>query len=56
MTVKAEKFIINEAVRDESKRNMARCQELVEQCFASNDYTEGRRAFMEKRKPQFTGT
>jgi len=56
LTVKAEKFIINEAVRDESKRNMARCQELVEQCFASNDYTEGRRAFMEKRKPVFTGT
>src|SRR3954462_8698416 len=56
LTVKAEKFIINEAVRDESKRNMARCQELVEQCFASNDYTEGRRAFMEKRKPAFTGT
>jgi enoyl-CoA hydratase len=56
LTVKAEKFIINEAVRDESKRNMARCAELVEQCFASNDYTEGRRAFMEKRKPKFTGT
>jgi enoyl-CoA hydratase/carnithine racemase len=35
---------------------MAHCQELVEQCFASNDYTEGRRAFMEKRKPAFTGT
>jgi len=56
ITVKAEKFIINEAVTDESKRNLARCAELVEQCFTSNDYTEGRRAFMEKRKPAFTGT
>jgi enoyl-CoA hydratase/carnithine racemase len=55
LTVKAEKFIINETVRDESKRNMARCTELVEQCFASKDYTEGRSAFMEKRKPAFTG-
>ena len=56
LTVKAEKFIINETVRDESKRNLARCTELVEQCFASKDYTEGRSAFMEKRKPAFTGT
>ena len=29
---------------------------LVKACFASNDYKEGRTAFMEKRKPVFTGT
>ena len=56
LTIKAEKFIVNEAMRDESKRNLARCQEMVEACFRSGDYTEGRRAFMEKRKPAFTGT
>jgi enoyl-CoA hydratase len=56
LTVKTAKFIANETMRDESKRNPARCAELVEQCFKSNDYTEGRKAFMEKRKPVFTGT
>jgi enoyl-CoA hydratase len=56
LTVKTAKFVANETVRDESKRNLARAQEMVDACFASNDFIEGRRAFMEKRKPQFTGT
>jgi enoyl-CoA hydratase/carnithine racemase len=29
---------------------------MVEACFTSKDFIEGRRAFMEKRKPTFTGT
>ena len=55
LTIKAVKFIVGETVKDESKRDPARCAELVEQCFTSTDYIEGRRAFMEKRKPAFTG-
>jgi enoyl-CoA hydratase/carnithine racemase len=55
LTVKTAKHIVNEAVQDESRRDLAHCRELVEQCFASSDFIEGRRAFLEKRKPAFTG-
>ena len=56
LTLKAVKVTVGEILKDESKRNIARTVELVEQCFASRDYNEGRAAFMEKRKPVFTGT
>ena len=53
--VNTAKFIVNQAVADEGKRDLARCADMVKRCFASKDYIEGRRAFMEKRKPAFTG-
>jgi len=31
------------------------CDRLVKECFASQDFIEGRRAFMEKRRPVFRG-
>jgi len=55
LTLQAVKFTVGETVKDESQRNLARSQELVENCFTSQDYIEGRTAFMEKRKPVFTG-
>jgi enoyl-CoA hydratase/carnithine racemase len=55
LTVNAVKFIANETVRDESGRDLDRCAAMVKRCFASQDFIEGRRAFMEKRKPAFTG-
>jgi enoyl-CoA hydratase/carnithine racemase len=55
LTVNAVKYIANQTVADEGKRDLTRCADLVKRCFDSKDYIEGRRAFMEKRKPAFTG-
>ena len=56
LTVNSVKFIVGEVMKDESKRDIKRCSELVAECFASKDYIEGRQAFMQKRKPVFTGS
>lgn len=55
LTISAMKTIFGEIIKDPAERDLIRCQEQVDRCFASDDYVEGRRAFMEKRKPSFQG-
>ena len=49
------KHIAVELSKPEAKRDLASCKAKVEACFTSQDFIEGRTAFMEKRKAQFKG-
>ena len=53
LTMRAAKRIIGEI--SQSQYDAALCRRWVKECFDSADYTEGRRAFMEKRKAIFQG-
>ena len=55
LTIRAVKTAVSENLKPPSDRDMALCDTQVAACFNSQDYIEGRTAFMEKRKPQFTG-
>jgi enoyl-CoA hydratase/carnithine racemase len=55
LTVKAAKAAANAAAMDRADRDLAAIDRMVAECFASQDYIEGRRAFMEKRKAKFRG-
>lgn len=55
LSVLAAKRSIDEMVENPENPDMESLDRLVDACFASEDYIEGRRAFMQKRKPAFRG-
>jgi enoyl-CoA hydratase/carnithine racemase len=55
LTISAAKTIIGEILKPSPEVDIKRCQDVILRCFQSADYTEGRSAFMQKRRPQFKG-
>lgn len=55
LTVRAAKAALRVFERYSQRDDAEPLAELVNRCFDSDDYREGRQAFMEKRTPRFTG-
>ena len=55
LTIALAKASAREIAKPESKQDHKKLEKMAEACFDSEDFKEGRRAFMEKRKPTFRG-
>jgi enoyl-CoA hydratase/carnithine racemase len=55
LSIVAAKRVIDEIVKDKQERDQTLCERVIADCFGCQDYIEGRRAFVEKRRPVVTG-